>query len=79
MLAFNRVLQCTLSYFKHFDGYLELIEGTVAKIRAKLFIRRLLNQFYVICCSIFNTLEVILSGSKVLLPRYGQKRVFPGF
>ena len=55
------------------------IQSTVSKMWAKAFIHLLLNQFYGIRCFIFSTLEFILSGSKVLLPRYGQKRSFSGF
>ena len=55
------------------------IRGTVAKIRAKTFIRRLYNRFFGIRCSIFRTLEVIFSRSKVQLLSYEQKRSFACF
>ena len=55
------------------------IEGTVAKIRAKSFVRWLSNWFLYFGCFIFSTFEVILSQSKVSLPRYGQKDLCTGF
>ena len=56
-----------------------MIEGTTAKIREKMIIRRLKNQCYGIHCSIFSTFEVNLSRTKVPMPRYGQKRSFAVF
>ena len=50
-----------LLYLKHFGGYINSIETTVAKIQAKTFIRLLLNWFYNIRCSIFSTFVVIFS------------------
>ena len=44
-----------------------------------MFIRRLWSHFYRIRCSIFSTFEVILSWSKVLLPKYRRKRSFAVF
>ena len=55
------------------------INGNFAKIRAKLFIRWLLNRFNGICSSIFSTLEVILSRLNVPLLRYVRKRSFVSF
>ena len=70
------VLRHSLFYFKHFGSYYESIKGTVTKIRAKFFIHRLWNRFYGIRCSIFSSLEFILSQWKVPLPRYGWKCSF---
>ena len=53
--------------------------GTVAKIRAKMFIRRLLNWVYVFCRFIFRTLEVILRRFEVRLQRYTLKSLFAVF
>ena len=64
------VLGHSLFYFLRFEGNFESIEGTVAKIQAKTFIRWLLNRFYGIRSSNFSTLEVILSRLKVPLPIY---------
>ena len=44
-------------------------------IQAKPSVCRLWNRFYSFRCSFFSTLEVFLHRSKVLLHRYGQKRV----
>ena len=54
------------------------MEGVVAKIRAKMFFCRFLKLFYSIWSSIFSALELILSRSKIPLPRYKQKRLFAG-
>ena len=45
----------------------------------KTFMHWLWNWFYGILCSIFSTLEIILSWSEVLLQRYRRKRSFIGF
>ena len=44
-----------------------------------MFISRLSNRFYGIHFSIFSTLDVSFSLSKLPLPRYGRKRSFAGF
>ena len=61
--------------------YFESIGGTVAKIQAKMLICRLWNWFYGISCSFFffSGLEIILSWSKVSLPRHERKQLFAGF
>ena len=46
-------------YFYNIGGYFASIGEMFAKIRAKSFIHRLWNLFYVIVCSIFRTLEII--------------------
>ena len=56
-----------------------LIEGTVAKIHSKTFICQFSILFYSNRCCIFNTFEVILSQSKLPLPRYGRKSSLAGF
>ena len=55
------------------------IGWSVAKISAKKFIFSLRNRFYVICCFVFTTLEVVLGRSEVHLPRYGRKYLYTGF
>ena len=76
--ALKSILRLSLFYIQQFGGYFEMIEDTTAKIGAKTFICRFLNRFYGICSSIFSTLEVIFTRSKIPLPKYGQKRSFVG-
>ena len=80
------VLWYSLFYFYHFGGYFERIWGTVAKIWAKMFIRRLWNRRSVIRCSIFRTFEVIFwtfevifSQLKVGFQKHKRKRSFSRF
>ena len=56
-----------------------MIECTVAKIRTKKFIRRLLNRLYGIRSSTFSNLEVIFSRLKVPFSRHEQNHSFTGF
>ena len=77
-LALIPVLRHSL-FYQHFGGNFGSIYDTVARLQAKIFIHQYCNWFYGIRCSIFSTLEVIFSRSKVPLPRFGRKCSFVGF
>ena len=63
----------------HFGVYFASMGGTVAKIRAKMFVCWLRNRFYGIFRSFLSTFVVILRLSYVPVPRYGLKRCFGDF
>ena len=66
-------------YFRTLKVIFASIGDTVAKIRAKTFIRRLSYWIYNICRFIFRTLEVNLHRLELRLPRYGRKHLFASF
>ena len=63
-------------YFYNIGVHFAWIGGTVAKIRAKMFIRCHLYWVYGIGCSNFRTLEVFLCRLDVPLARYRWNRLF---
>ena len=73
------VLRHSLFYFNNFGGFFASIGGTIANIKSNTCVRRLLNWFYDIRCSLLTTLEDFLCRLEVPLQRYEPKRVIAGF